>query len=152
MRTKNKRKNATSENLQTSPKNSKSHLFRAKPNYPHWAKMALWHWHQAVILVLDKDPSLWLQYDAGSHRYDLIHDAGAIPSDLKVEYEKLYAAAKTYRDAAWSLEYMPPPNYMEWAQAIDLPVPEGLVEALKRLRHVYIECETQSEPPRYEAI
>ena len=107
--------------------------------------MALWHWHQGLILLLDRDPHSWLQYNSGQHKYDLTDNARLIPSDLRAEYERSFEVMRTYRDAAWSLEFMPPSHYVEWAKGIGAPVPPELVKELELLGNTIVDWKTRNE-------
>jgi hypothetical protein len=118
-----KRQSKTQAKYQRALMSSRSESFRAKPEYDHWAKMARWNWHQGLILMLDRDPHHWLQYNSSLGRFELTGNADAIPPELRAEYEKFLEVMMTYRLAVWTLEDMPPREYVEWAAGIALSVP-----------------------------
>jgi len=119
--------------------------FSAKPEYGYWASMAIWHWHQALILILGWDPYHWLQHNPTFDRYDLTADTVSIPPDLKAKYDKTFAIMETYRRAAWFHDRMPPRDYIEWAKGMRIPVPQELVKELELLGHTIDDWKTRNE-------
>lgn len=110
--------------------------FDVKPNYDHWARMARWHWKEAVTLVLDLDPKRVTLEAAQTPGF---------PADLKDTFLDRYEQMRTHREAGRFGEYVEPAAYLSWAKSNGFEYPSELARAVAARSGEIVDWRVQNE-------